>query len=509
MRARMLREGSVGLFILLGIGVFAVLTLWLRGFARDRGSFQFVIEFDDVGEMKTGNAVRYRGVTVGTIVAIAPEPNVVAVTVEVEPDDLLIPSNSSIEANESGLVSTTGIDIVPLAELDLTEDIALPRSRECDSETIICNEDRLNGNIGVNFKVLVRSMRTLSETFVEDEAFLDDVKRLIRNSADTTGVLADLGQDLKKLTGTLEEEILLLSTSIQGQLGALSDTAALSAESLDRSVERTTRSLDRSITQTAESLDRTLVRSAESLDRTLVQLESTTGEANRLLASVNEIVAANRSTLIATLDDINRITSQLRLTIDTFPVIISRVEEKIDEVNVENIEEDFASISASATQVLSNLESLSADAAEATAQLRDASVALADPANLAILQQTLDSARITFDNTKKLTSDLEELLGDPAFRQQLRDLVEGLSDLVSSTQQLDRQTRLAQEVGDLEETARRWQEVPDSAANPDPAETDPEPSALPQWLGTDEGSLEADEGSPEGDRPDSTPEELE
>ena len=60
-----------------------------------------------------------------------------------------------------------------------------------------------------------------------------------------------------------------------------------------------------------------------------------------------------------------------------------------------------------------------------------------------LLQQTLDSARLTFENTQKITSDLDELTGDPTFRQNLRQLVNGLSGLVSSTQQMQEQVKVA------------------------------------------------------------------
>jgi phospholipid/cholesterol/gamma-HCH transport system substrate-binding protein len=51
---------------------------------------------------------------------------------------------------------------------------------------------------------------------------------------------------------------------------------------------------------------------------------------------------------------------------------------------------------------------------------------------------------VTFQNAQKITSDLDELTGDPAFRDNLRELVNGLSGLVSSTQQLQQQIQVAE-----------------------------------------------------------------
>ena len=76
--------------------------------------------------------------------------------------------------------------------------------------------------------------------------------------------------------------------------------------------------------------------------------------------------------------------------------------------------------------------------------LRDISKNINDPKNLIVLQKTLDSARATFENAQKITSDLDEITGDPAFRLNLLNLVNGLSNLVSSTEQLDKQVQTAQ-----------------------------------------------------------------
>ena len=63
---------------------------------------------------------------------------------------------------------------------------------------------------------------------------------------------------------------------------------------------------------------------------------------------------------------------------------------------------------------------------------------------LNLLQKTLESARVTFENTQKITSDIDELIGDPQFRENLRRLIDGLSNLLSSGEQLEYNLRIAQ-----------------------------------------------------------------
>ncbi|MDX2270536.1 MAG: MlaD family protein [Cyanobacteriota bacterium] len=82
-------------------------------------------------------------------------------------------------------------------------------------------------------------------------------------------------------------------------------------------------------------------------------------------------------------------------------------------------------------QTLAEAKLAAENAARATANLEELSASLNDPGTLATLRQTLDSARITFENAQKITADLDELTGDPQFRESLRNLVKGLSGLVS------------------------------------------------------------------------------
>ena len=97
-------------------------------------------------------------------------------------------------------------------------------------------------------------------------------------------------------------------------------------------------------------------------------------------------------------------------------------------------------------EFISNLEILSANAVETSANLRDISTDLNSPTNIIMLQQTLDSARATFENVQKMTSDLDDITGDERFRRSLKQIINGLGDLFSSTKQLEQQTRMAKNI---------------------------------------------------------------
>jgi phospholipid/cholesterol/gamma-HCH transport system substrate-binding protein len=85
-----------------------------------------------------------------------------------------------------------------------------------------------------------------------------------------------------------------------------------------------------------------------------------------------------------------------------------------------------------------------ANAAEMSENLRDVSKSISDPQVILTVQKTLDSARVTFENAQKITSDVEELTGDSTLRNNVRKLVNGLSNLVSFTNQFEQQLYTAQ-----------------------------------------------------------------
>ncbi|MGC1526968.1 MAG: hypothetical protein WA783_13045, partial [Phormidesmis sp.] len=58
-------------------------------------------------------------------------------------------------------------------------------------------------------------------------------------------------------------------------------------------------------------------------------------------------------------------------------------------------------------------------------------------------QQTLESARDALMSAQKVMADVDEITGDPAVREQIRNLINGLGSLVSSTQSLEQHSEVA------------------------------------------------------------------
>ncbi len=396
--ARTFREGSVGLLILLGLGAFGVVLLWLNRFTGGNSSYKAIIEFSNAGGMQKGASVRYRGVKVGSISRVKPGVNGVEVEIQIAPPDLIIPSNSTIEANQSGLINESIIDITPKGLLPTGATKSKPLDQNCNKSLIICNGSRLKGMIGISTDALIRESTAFSAQF-NDKKLYQNLNTVLERSATAASSVAELTKDLQRL-----------SRSFQGQMGIFSGTAV--------SIQRATNQLTATSTTTANQFGST----AKQFGSTAQQLSLTANQASRLLNNLDNLLTTNRSSLVSALNNITQTSNQLRQTVTSLSPAVNRLTQG---------------------EILKNLETLSANAALASANLRDASKTLNDPKNIILLQQTLDSARATFENTQKITSDLDELTGDPKFRKNLLQLVNGLSKLVSSTKQMQEDTQVA------------------------------------------------------------------
>ncbi|GAA6624122.1 MlaD family protein [Scytonema sp. NUACC26] len=416
MRSRTFREGSVGLLLLLGLGVFGLIFAWLNRVNAGRNSYKAIVEFANAGGMQKGAVVRYRGVKVGRIADIRPGPNNVEVEIEISDPNLIIPSDVKVEANQSGLISESIVDITPRTKLIPSGNVAKPLDKNCNPQIIVCNTSRLKGQIGISLDELIRTTTELATLYTNPQ-FYKNVNKAVENTAVAAESVAQLSRNLNGL-----------SKSLQQQVNGISETTDTIQQATTQLTSSTTRTLDRLSTSTTQTLDRIgetagqFSGTATQFSVTAKEIRFTANQANKLINNLDTALGENRSSLVAALNNITETSNALRQTVSSLSPTVNRVTQG---------------------QLLQNLETLSANAAQASANLRDVTNSLNNSSNLLVLQQTLDSARVTFENTQKITSDLDELTGDPAFRQNLRQLVNGLSGLVSSTQQMQQDVRVA------------------------------------------------------------------
>ncbi len=418
MRSRTMREGSVGLLILVALALFGGLIVWLRGVDFGKSSYDVTIKFNDANRLKVGAPVRYLGVDIGTITSIVPVSDGVNATVEVTDADLRIPTDVIILANQSGFIGETSVDIKPLKD-DLSLPLnksTQPTSKQCDSTLIICEGDRIPGQIGSSFDELLLASLRFAEIYSSEE-FVANINNLTKNANAAASQAA-----------VLSKELALLSRQVRQELGAFTGTA----KSITRATDQTSARLGIAIDKLSLNAD---VTSAE-LGNTARQYGSTAVRLNELATNVNSLVVDNRGSLVTTLNSLGTVSNEMR-------GLVANLNSSLDANSSRRLINNLETLTANAAQASNNLEALTANASNLTANLENITSTFSEEENLLLLQQTLDSARVTFENVQKITSDVDELTGDPEFRNNLLKLVNGLSNLVSSTEILEQQIETA------------------------------------------------------------------
>ncbi|MBE9063101.1 MlaD family protein [cf. Phormidesmis sp. LEGE 11477] len=375
MRARTIREGSVGLLILLGIGLFGGLVLWLRGFNPANRPYKLTAEFEDTMGVQIGTPVMYRGVSVGRVMSITPQSNAVEVGLEITARELRIPSEVLVETVESGLIGEVSVEITPLTELSAAAAEISPQDRTCDSSVILCDGDRLEGEIGPSYEALLRSTTNLMDLYADPEV-IEELKVVLQNVSAATAQASILTQEATQLTQTVSGELPSILAAARTATGAATGAA--------------------------------------------LQIQSTVEQFSLTANDINGLIGENRLVLVDTLGNLQATSLQLRNAADVLGPTIQSGE------------------------LIGNLEVLLLNAAQASEDLGAVTASLNTPANLVLIQQTLESARDALSSAQKVMADVDELTGDPELRRQVRELINGLGTLVSSTDSLAEQTEVAQ-----------------------------------------------------------------
>lgn len=412
MRSRAVREGSVGLMLLAGLGVFGAIFLWLKGLAPGAQSYNIIGRFIEAPGIQVGGVVRFRGIRVGKIVKIEPGANAVDVVMQMDDPNLAIPKDVAIEISQTGLIGEPVLEIVPRSPVSIdSKSIAKALDRQCNPNLILCNNARVDGQIGASFNELLRKASKLVDLY-NNPQLINNLNATLTKTGRAAEDFSRLSKNVNKLTN----EFSSLPKSVESGLNKLSVKADVLTTSLDRTSTK-------------------IGNTADKFNTTATRLNETAIEYKKLATSVNGLVTENRRTFATSLNNFNQLSLDLRKTVTAINPSLVKLNTSISKINSDKLAKDLESVLSNANQTALNL--------------KNASASLSDPKTVAILQQTLDSARTTFQNTQKITSDLDDLTGSPEFRSNLRNLVNGLGKLVSSTEQLEQQAKLAQTIEPL------------------------------------------------------------
>ncbi|PIN24284.1 hypothetical protein CDL12_02994 [Handroanthus impetiginosus] len=227
-------EGGVGLFLVSGTLLLALSLAWLRAFHL-RSKFRkylAVFEFDQASGICSGTPVRIRGVNVGNVVRVNPSLRNIEAIAEIEDEKVIIPRNSLIEVNQSGLLMETLIDITPRDPIPAPS--VGPLHADCVKEgLIVCDRQKIKGHQGVSLDALVGIFTRIGR--------------------EVEGIGVTNAYSLTERVAAVIEEARPLLTKIQAMA---EDVEPLLAEVRDSGLLKEVESLTKSLTQASEDLRR-------------------------------------------------------------------------------------------------------------------------------------------------------------------------------------------------------------------------------------------------------------
>nr|YP_010903033.1 hypothetical protein P4C74_pgp146 [Hypnea pseudomusciformis]WCH55087.1 hypothetical protein [Hypnea pseudomusciformis] len=178
--------------------LFVILTVclcFLINMNIDKAGYSVFIEFKNAYGIREGTSIRMRGVNIGYVKKIKIDLNSILLLVFVKSTNILIPKNSIIETNQTGLLNETVIDIIPLDILkyQVTHKVNV-FSQECQTSNIICHLNCIQGERGLNYDDLVRAATRISQRF-DDPSFFNIFYLFVQNSIDLSDDILNITLD--------------------------------------------------------------------------------------------------------------------------------------------------------------------------------------------------------------------------------------------------------------------------------------------------------------------------
>lgn len=159
----------------ISIFLFFIVILFCSFFCTKTKQYSIFVEFSHAHGVKEGTSVNYRGIKVGTVARLSVNLNKVVILLKFNNNDLVIPSNSIIEVNQTGIFNDIVISIIPSADLP---------SRRCyfvKKTDFLTHNSYIKGYKGISYDDLIRSTTRISQRF-DDPRFFSLFYLLLKNS---------------------------------------------------------------------------------------------------------------------------------------------------------------------------------------------------------------------------------------------------------------------------------------------------------------------------------------
>nr|YP_009393676.1 hypothetical protein [Caloglossa beccarii]ARW62238.1 hypothetical protein [Caloglossa beccarii] len=184
----------INLFILL----FLVTVMLLKWDIKKKQGYSLFIEFSNAYGIKKGTYIYFRGIQIGYIKNIYIKINSIVVMAHINSIKILIPKNSLIEINQTGLFNDTLIDIIPLEMISNELSNINVFSTSCLNTSILCHYHYLKGYRGLNYDDLVRAATRISQRF-DDPRFFNLFYLFLQNNIDISNEILNTLSSTSKI----------------------------------------------------------------------------------------------------------------------------------------------------------------------------------------------------------------------------------------------------------------------------------------------------------------------
>nr|YP_009399062.1 hypothetical protein [Taenioma perpusillum]ARW68459.1 hypothetical protein [Taenioma perpusillum] len=173
----------INIFMLCSI-IFVLLSQYS---IKKKSGYLLFIEFNNAYGIKEGTNIYFRGVQIGFVKNIYMKINSLIITVYIKSSKILIPKNSLVETNQTGLFNDTLIDIIPLdnyySKYNNTNSSVDVYSKYCLKSVFFCNYHYIKGYRGLNYDDLIRAATRISQRF-DDPRFFTLFYIFLQNNID-------------------------------------------------------------------------------------------------------------------------------------------------------------------------------------------------------------------------------------------------------------------------------------------------------------------------------------
>lgn len=220
-------ETVVGVFVLAALGVFIYMGFQIGAFRFDRANYnQYIIFFKDVSGLSRKGDVRIAGVKVGWVedITLHADGDVQAEAKIMLLKDFSLYSDSYAIVRQQGLLGPHYLEIVPgdplLRKLDPGEALGEPTKPPVSLDELLQQFKRIAANVedvtdtlqdvlgGQDGKIQMRNIvENINKTTEKMASFSDILERSFARNEDSINDILSLGQNLKRLSEKLEDDI--------------------------------------------------------------------------------------------------------------------------------------------------------------------------------------------------------------------------------------------------------------------------------------------------------------